>query len=220
MYDNEDEPELMIDSEIVIKVESVEEILDEEIQEENSTVESTTIEPEPVVPLVQEEQSEAPETNQRSDELIFKDKNELLDYIKSNLTIEEILDKLTYVEEPGAIKRKEILDKITERVPFRDMFEHYLFQGQKTNPDLTRLNPKQSSLITEFVGNVSKIMACNNVVKYKILDILSEKHPEEFLDHALQVTIIFGFFILSIESRLGKNWPRSRNFLLNLYKLA
>lgn len=119
--------------------------------------------------------------------LTFKDKNELLDYIKHNLSVEEVLDKLAQVEEPEPFKRKEILQKVVQKVSFREMFEEYLYAGKKIEHEqFSKLTSEQSSLITTVVNDISKIMTSNNAIKYKVLDILSEKHSNEFLEHALQ----------------------------------
>lgn len=119
--------------------------------------------------------------------LIFKNKNELLNYIKYNLSVDEVLDNLAQKEDPEPFKRKEILKKVVEKVSFREMFEEYLYGGIKVEDDKSvKLTHEQSTLVTSIANEISKVMANNIAVKYKVLDILSERHSNEFLDHALQ----------------------------------
>lgn len=134
-----------------------------------------------------DENTAAVDTSRNSGNLTFKDKNELLDYIKHNLSVDEVLDKLAQVEDPEAFKRKEILQKVVQKVSFREMFEEYLYGGKKVDPEqFSKLTVEQNALATAIVNEISKVMSSNNAIKYRVLDILSEKHSNEFLEHALQ----------------------------------
>lgn len=112
--------------------------------------------------------------------LSFKDKNELMDYITKNLTVDELFEKLTQAEEES-LKRKELITKVVKSVGFNGFFNEY-FAVDKSQ----KLSAEQSALISSILTEISKLMQSNKNVKHKVLEILSEKHSKDFLDHALQ----------------------------------
>lgn len=121
-------------------------------------------------------------SNDFSDKLSFKNKNELMKYISQNLSVDEIFDQLTQAEEQS-LKRKELVAKVVKTVGFNDLLGEY-FTVPATQS--TKLSPDQNEVITAVLGEVSKLMTTNSSVQHKVLDVLSEQHAKEFLDHALQ----------------------------------
>lgn len=114
--------------------------------------------------------------------LVFRDKNELMDYITKNLSVDELFDKLTQAEEES-LKRKELIKKVVKTVGFNDLFTEYF---STTETSAAKLSNEQSALISGILSEISTLMQNNRNVKHKVLDVLSEKHSEEFLGHALQ----------------------------------
>ena len=115
-------------------------------------------------------------------QLIFNDKQELLDYIGKNVTVDELLVSLNKTEEEPT-KYIELVDKVVGSIDFTDLMDKYI---PKTNSESNKLTMEQNSNITAIINKVSKLMQSNNTIKHKVLDILSEKHSSEFLEHALQ----------------------------------
>ncbi|CAO1368958.1 unnamed protein product [Diamesa serratosioi] len=118
----------------------------------------------------------------QENQLIFKDKQELLDYIGKNITVDELLESLNKPEVEST-KHIELVDKVVGSIEFTDLLDKYI---PKTNSESNKLTMDQNSNITCIINKVSKMMQSNNTIKHKVLDILSEKHSSEFLEHALQ----------------------------------
>lgn len=114
--------------------------------------------------------------------LVFNGKKELMEYITKNLSIDELFDKLTQAEEES-LKRKELIAKVIKTVGFEDLLKNYFPFNES---EAAKMSAEQSALISGIASELSKLMQSNNSVKHKVLDILSEKHSEEFLDHSLQ----------------------------------
>ncbi|CAO1297091.1 unnamed protein product [Diamesa tonsa] len=119
---------------------------------------------------------------QGSNQLIFNDKQELLDYIKKNLSVDELLDSLNKSEDEPS-KYLELVDKVVVGIDFTDLLDKYI---PIISSESKKLTIEQNSNITCIINKVSKMMQTNNSIKHKVLDILSEKHSSEFLEHALQ----------------------------------
>ena len=114
--------------------------------------------------------------------LLFKNKQELLDYISKNITVDELLENLNkHEDEPK--KLVELVDKVVGSIDFTDLLDKYI---PTKNTESNKLTMEQNSAITCIINKVSKMMQTNNKIKHKVLDILSEKHSSEFLEHALQ----------------------------------
>ena len=117
-----------------------------------------------------------------SNHLIFKDKQELLDYIGNNITIDELLVSLNKPEDEPT-KYIELVDKVVDSIDFTELMEKYI---PTKNTESNNLTMEQNSNIIAIINKISKMMQTNNTIKHKVLDILSEMHSSEFLEHALQ----------------------------------
>lgn len=114
--------------------------------------------------------------------LTFRDKNELMDYVTKNLTVDELFEKLTHAEEQS-LKRKELISKVVKSVGFNGLLnEYFAVNGLQS----TKMSPDQNALVSSILNEISKLMESNSNVKHKVLEILSEKHSNDFLEHALQ----------------------------------
>lgn len=116
------------------------------------------------------------------EQLSFKNKHELMTYISKNLTVDEIFEQLTKAEE-ASVKRKELIGKVVKTVGFEEFLGEYFTVPVKQE---TKLTVEQNEVITTVLSEVSSLMSTNLNVRHKVLDVLSEKHSHEFLDHALQ----------------------------------
>ena len=116
------------------------------------------------------------------EQLSFKNKHELMAYISKNLTVDEIFEQLTKAEE-ASVKRKELIGKVVKTVGIEEFLGEYF-----TVPvsQATKLTAEQNQVITTVLAEVSSLMSTNLNVRHKVLDVLSEKHSCEFLNHALQ----------------------------------
>lgn len=115
-------------------------------------------------------------------QLTFKNQSELMDYVTKNLSVDELLKKLTQAEEES-LKRKELISKVIQSVGFGGIINEYFKINETPNAKLTL---EQNALITNIITEVSKLMQTNPSVKHKVLDVLSENHSKALLDHALQ----------------------------------
>ncbi|CAO1297113.1 unnamed protein product [Diamesa tonsa] len=113
--------------------------------------------------------------------LLFKNKQELLDYISKNITVDELLESLNKSEDEPS-KYLELVDKVVVGIDFTDLLDKYT----PMQTDSINLTMEQNSNVTCIINKISKMMQINNNIKHKVLDILSEKHSSEFLEHALQ----------------------------------
>lgn len=125
---------------------------------------------------------EAPKEAFSADKLVFNNKNELMDYITKNLSADELFEKLTQAEEES-LKRKQLVTKVVKTVGFNGLLNEY-FSTEVS--DGSKLSTEQNSVITTIITEVSKLMQNNLSVKHKVLNVLSEKHSAEFLEHAIQ----------------------------------
>lgn len=114
--------------------------------------------------------------------LTFKDKNELMDYITKNLTVDELFEKLTQAEEES-LKRRELVSKVIKSIGFNGLLSEYFAVN---NLQSSKLSPDQNAIISNILSEISKLMQTNNNVKHKVLDVLSTDHSNDFLEHALQ----------------------------------
>lgn len=114
--------------------------------------------------------------------LTFNNKNELMDYIAKNLTVDELFQKLTQAEEES-IKRKELISKVIKSVGFNGLLNEYF---DANSSQTTKLSSDQSVFISSILSEISKLMQSNQNVKHKVLELLSEKHSDDLLSHALQ----------------------------------
>lgn len=160
-----------IKTEIKIEDEMVQEPLLDHDYEEQSAVESP------------QNTDISTSSDEASDKLTFKDKQELMAYISKNLSVDEIFDQLTAAEEES-LKRKELIAKVVKTIGFNDLLRCYFFPVPATQS--TKLLAEQNEKITAILSEISNLMTLNNSVKHKVLDVLSESHSAEFLDHALQ----------------------------------
>ena len=108
--------------------------------------------------------------------LVFKDKEAILEYMKNNFTAEEIFEKFKEDQDSA----NQIVEKVVETVSFDKILSKYLESGLEAS--ITSSN--HYSLIKNVVSEISRIMNCNGIIRLKVLNQLSESHPE-FLDHAL-----------------------------------
>lgn len=116
------------------------------------------------------------------DKLTFKDRNELMDYIAKNLTVEELFEKFTQAEEKS-LKRKELVEKVVQSVGFNGLIKEFFPTDE---PVADKLSADQKELIYGILTEISSLMKRNKNVKHKVLDVLSEEHSEEFLEHSIQ----------------------------------
>lgn len=121
-------------------------------------------------------------TEQGADEnkLTFKDKNELMEYITHNLSIDELLEKLTQAEE-SSLKKKELVAKVVQSVGFKGLLNEVFPVGGTAG-----LTTEQNNHITAMLEEMSKLMESNRSVKHQAFEVLSQKHSEELLDHVVQ----------------------------------
>lgn len=121
-------------------------------------------------------------TEQGADEnkLTFKDKNELMDYITQNLSIDELLEKLTQAEE-SSLKKKELVAKVVQSVGFKGLLNE-VFPVAGTAGFTT----EQNNHITAMLEEMSKLMESNRSVKHQAFEVLSQKHSQDLLDHVVQ----------------------------------
>lgn len=133
--------------------------------------------------------------------LSFKDKDEMLTYVKNNCTLEEVMK--FYAEDQQ--QRKVVMKKVAECVELSDLIDEY-FPTDNANDE--NLNDEQNKFVVSILDHLSKLMKSNLRVKHKMMDILAEKHSDEFLDHALQEN--------SISSVCDKiTIPKIVNFLIH-----
>jgi hypothetical protein len=109
--------------------------------------------------------------------LSFKDQDEILNYVKNNFSVDEVLK--VYTEDQ--VERKSVMKKVTEQVELSELIDEYFPEENKEN-----LTDDQNKFVYGIIGHLSKLMKSNLRVKHKMMDILAEKHSDEFLDHALQ----------------------------------
>lgn len=114
--------------------------------------------------------------------LTFKDKNELMEYITQNLTVDELFEKLTQAEEQS-MKRKELIEKVLTTIDINELLSEILPLSDAKQSKLTTEQTEATSIIVNYI---SKLMSCNDRVKHKVLETLSEKHSKDFLTHSLQ----------------------------------
>lgn len=121
-------------------------------------------------------------TEQGADEnkLTFKDKNELMDYITQNLSIDELLEKLTQAEE-SSLKKKELVAKVVQSVGFKGLLNEVFPVGSTAG-----LTTEQNNHITAMLEEMSKLMESNRSVKHQAFEVLSQKHSQDLLDHVVQ----------------------------------
>lgn len=187
-YDNDaenDEDELDLDvnkeNEIKIKVE----VHEHNIIEENKTQKTEQL------AIMDHDYDESPQNtdittsedllSRNANKLIFKDKEELMDYITKNLSVDELLEKLTQAEEES-LKKKELITKVVQTVGFSGMLTEFF----PANGVKGIISTEQSALISSILNEISILMDTNRSVKHKVLDVLSGKHSVDFLEHALQ----------------------------------
>lgn len=114
--------------------------------------------------------------------LTFKDKNELMEYITKNMTVDELFEKLTQAEEQS-IKRKELIEKVLTSLDISELLTEILPTSDMKQSKMTTEQTEATSVI---INHISKLMKCNDRVKHKVLETLSEKHSKDFLTHSLQ----------------------------------
>jgi hypothetical protein len=114
--------------------------------------------------------------------LTFKDKNELMEYITQNLTVDELFEKLTQAEEQS-IKRKELIEKVLTTIDINELLNEIL---PITDAKQSKLTAEQNEATSTIVNHISKLMKCNDRIKHKVLETMSEKHSKDFLTHSLQ----------------------------------
>lgn len=122
------------------------------------------------------------ESTESDGKLVFKDKQELMEYITKNLSIDELFEKLTHAEEES-IKRKELITKVVTTVGFTGLLNEYFTLAESKSLKLTT---EQNAIITSILSEISALMEGNNSIKHKVLDILSSNHSNALLDHAIQ----------------------------------
>lgn len=122
------------------------------------------------------------ESTESDGKLVFKDKQELMEYITKNLSIDELFEKLTHAEEES-IKRKELVAKVVKTVGFTGLLNEYFPLAESKSLKLTT---EQNAIITSILSEISVLMEGNNSIKHKVLDILSSNHSNALLDHAIQ----------------------------------
>lgn len=126
--------------------------------------------------------SEEPSGSKCDSKLTFKDKAELLDYITSNISVDELFEKLTDIEEK-TFKRKELIRQVVKSVGLGDLLNEY-FSSKECQS--ARLPNEQNTLLAHTIGQISNLMEENQKIKHKVIDLLTQQHTEEFLDHTIQ----------------------------------
>lgn len=114
--------------------------------------------------------------------LTFKDKNELMEYITQNLTVDELFEKLTQAEEQS-IKRKELIEKVLTAIDINELLNEIL---PIADAKQSKLSNEQTEATSVIINHISKLMKASDRVKHKVLETFSEKHSKDFLTHALQ----------------------------------
>ena len=116
---------------------------------------------------------------QEEENLVFKDKDSMLEYLKNNLTVDEIYQKFgENGDEPN-----QMVCKVVATVPFNQILTEYL----KGDDNMTTSIPEQSVLVSTMVTELSQIMGSNHTIKCKVLDQLSRANQQDFLEQSLQV---------------------------------
>jgi hypothetical protein len=131
---------------------------------------------------IEEEKIEKMQSALKSDVLIFTNKNELMDYVTKNLSIDEIFEKMTLNEEKS-FKKQEIIDKVMKSVDLEEILNNMLPLPESK---LTKIPTEQFDNVSTAISHLSKLMNLNDRIKHKVLDSLSERHSKDFLTHALQ----------------------------------
>lgn len=113
------------------------------------------------------------------DKLVFKNKDELLDYVTKNLSIDELFGKLSQAEQES-IKRKELIAKMAKAVSFEELLAEYFPNNESPS------TYKQNAQISLLIAELTKLTKSNTSAKHKTLAALSTTHKEDFLELALQ----------------------------------
>jgi hypothetical protein len=114
-----------------------------------------------------------------SDCLTFKDKDEMIDYLNKNMNIDELLERMQSEEE----NRKQLIANAIKTINLNELLAEIL---PFSSSDNNKMTTEQMELTTGMVNHISKLMKSNDRVKHKVLEMLSEKHPKDFLTHAFQ----------------------------------
>lgn len=113
------------------------------------------------------------------DKLVFNNKDELLDYVTKNLSIDELFGKLSQAEQES-IKRKELITKMAKAVSFEELLVEYFPKNESPNTN------KQNAQISLLIAELTKLTKSNTSAKHKVLAAMSTTHKEDFLGLALQ----------------------------------
>lgn len=116
-----------------------------------------------------------------ANQFTFKDKDEMMSYVKNNFSLDELL-KLYVNDELMPTKRRQVMKEITEQIDLNNLMDEYF---PETDDDGS-LSDEQSKFVLSMLDHLSALMKKNLRVKHKMMDILSEKYSDDFLDHALQ----------------------------------
>lgn len=115
-----------------------------------------------------------------ANQFTFRDKDEMMSYVKDNISLDEML-KLYVNDELMPTKRRQVMKEITEQIDLKELMDEYF---PATNDE--SLSDEQNKFVLSMLDHLSTLMKKNLRVKHKMMDILSEKHSDDFLDHALQ----------------------------------
>lgn len=149
--------------------EEVEQLMNDHNYIDNSQPQSTVV--------TTSDNSETPIINS---ELVFKDKNELLDYIAVNFSIDEVFDKISKAEQESQ-KQKQLMSKIAKTFSFADIFKEYFPSNG---------SPGSQKQISTLITELKNLTKTNQAAKYKFLAAMSTQHSEDFLEVALQANSI------------------------------
>lgn len=165
------EPPAVEEMEVAIKAEECP-VIDENPQ--NTDISTTEVEP--VSNILDDDEKSTNDANQFK----FKDKDEIMSYVKDNFSLNDMI-KLYVNDEMIPTKRRQVMKQITEQIDLNDLMDEYFPDTNDEN-----LSHEQNKFVLSMLENLSTLMKKNLRVKHKMMDILSEKHSDDFLDHALQ----------------------------------
>lgn len=120
----------------------------------------------------------------KTNELTFTDKHSLMGYVKDNFSLDELLQ--LYANDDASARRR-TMRQITEQIDLVELMDEYFpAKAADADEEEENLSHEQNKFVLATLESLSALMKRNRRVKHKMMDILSEKHAEDFLDHALQ----------------------------------
>ncbi|XP_070501019.1 telomere-associated protein RIF1-like [Chironomus tepperi] len=171
--------EAIIQEEVKIKTEELEVdtiSMDHDYDENPQNTDITTSSEEINEDITDQEMSED------GTKLIFKDKNELMDYVAKNFTFNEIFEKLLENHDES-LKRKELIQSVLSKVGENEILNEFLPTQDSKH---TKMTAEQLDKTSNVINHLSKMMKLNDRIKHKVLETFSENHSKDFLSHTIQ----------------------------------